>query len=117
MVVAQGTNNSDKLIWRSTDSGVIWTSVNWFTTESSYYQTKAVPMIMAYDGNHICSATMTTNYNNFPQYNIVISADGGSNWNQVSAPGGKIEYFDMSKSGQYIVVIYCGHDYQTKIFR
>lgn len=110
MVMGTETNNTyfnNKFIWRSIDSGENWAVVDWIVADEPTYSNAAIqPMLMDTTGNRICWVTMTNNQNANREYDLVLSNDGGNNWNRVTGTSKRIQYYDMSKSGQYIVVIY-----------
>jgi len=95
-----------QLLWKSTDYGTTWTSMTWNAAESATYYGAATPMILAYDGNRMCSAIMTNTNTTLPTYSLTLSTDGGETWTTVSSTNGRIDTLSMSKSGQYIVIIY-----------
>ena len=103
-----------QILWKSTDYGTTWTSMPWNSAESTTYYSDVIPMKLAYDGNHMCSAIMTNTNTSQATYSLTLSTDGGVNWSTVSNTDGRIDTLSMSKSGQYIVIIYGGNTTKPK---
>jgi hypothetical protein len=124
MVKARG-----QVLYKSTDYGVNWTSMTITIPNETYADNNnygsaaggisSIWMKMAYDG-----LNLSTFYCNNPMaggqqasnsyYTFIRSTDGGDNWAETTSTYGKINTFNTSRNGKYIVITYFDNSTKPK---